>query len=106
MNKITKLSVLVFSVLLISFLSVLISCKKDPGIKNTFDDDVSKSILLQNIDDENYVDSIELIKLAQFYDIKISDKYVEVKTQTDMIALRDYVYSEIRKKDPKFEGKK
>ncbi len=103
MKNITKKNVLIVLVIVITIVFVVIGkMYQTPKVKNTFNQQLSTSIALQNIDDVNYVNTVELIKLAQFYDIKISDKFVEATTQQQMMQLRDYVYSEIKKKDPTF----
>jgi hypothetical protein len=62
-----------------------------------------KSVFLTSTDDPNFVDSIALIKLAQQHGISLTEKYPKVKTVKQLVKLRDWVYAEVRKKDPKFQ---
>ena len=62
-----------------------------------------KSVFLTSTDDPDFVDSIALIKLAQRYGISRSKRYPKVKTVKQLAKLRDWVYSEVRKKDPNWK---
>jgi len=63
---------------------------------------MSTDVTLQSLDAPDYVDAIALIKLAQRYNIHISDKFVIADTPKKRVELRNWVYSEVRKVDPKF----
>jgi hypothetical protein len=65
-----------------------------------------KSVFLTSTDDPEYVDTIALIKLAKSHDISLSERYPQVKTLRQLAELRDWVYAEIRKKNPKWEPPK
>jgi hypothetical protein len=58
--------------------------------------------MLQDVRDEKYVDTIQLIKYAQDYGIPFTERYMLTKTQDDLWDLQTAVFQEIRKKDPKF----
>ncbi len=62
-----------------------------------------KSVFLTSTDDPEFVDSIQLIKLAQQHGISLTEKYPKVKTVKQLVKLRDWVYAEIRKKDPNWK---
>jgi hypothetical protein len=85
---------------LIAIIVLINSCRKS-NIENTFEEDLNKSIELQNINDPNYVNSTELIKLAQKHNIDISEKFQATKTQKDMLELRDYVLQQIKLQETK-----
>ena len=57
-------------------------------------------INIQNTAAPDYVDSVALVKLAQRYSIKISDRFMAAKTPKERVALRDWVYDQVRAIDP------
>ncbi len=60
----------------------------------------TSQIDIQNTDDEFYVDSVALVKLAQIYDIEIGDKFMAATTPKERVALRDWVHEQVRAIDP------
>jgi hypothetical protein len=61
---------------------------------------MDKPVTLQSLDDPKYVDPIALIKLAQRFNIRISDRFVAADTQQKRVALRDWLYAEIKAANP------
>ncbi len=100
MKKFNQMYVLSGVITIILLIVIISSCRKS-SIENTFEEDLNKSIELQNINDPNYVNSAELIKLAQKYDIDISENFQAAKTQKDMLELRDYVLQQIKLQESK-----
>jgi hypothetical protein len=100
MKKFNQMYVLSSVITIILLIVIINSCRKS-NIENTFEEDLNKSIELQNISDANYVNSTELIKLAQRHGIDISEQFQTAKTQKDMLELRDYVLQQIKLQESK-----
>jgi hypothetical protein len=63
------------------------------------------SAFVQTIDDPFFVDVSIVIKAKNMYDIKGAPAFDKLNTQADLWTWKEYIYAEVRKKDPTFKGK-